>query len=214
MITDFDRSHWFGASDAKYIFSADTSSKSWQAFWKVKCGFDVQDFKGNIYTKAGNTFEHSILRAFDPSIQFDRQIKIPKLRLRVNLDGNTEDEIFEVKTYQIDKQFKVKDEYFLQAQLQMFAWKYESYIDFADCEGVPELKKKNPELKRHTILAYGLFPDEYYGAYTYEQIENGLIEVDPKRIKTYEIGRSRGYERKARKILRKLSARLEREELK
>lgn len=212
MIHNYDRSHWFGGSDAKYIF-AEERNASWREWWEVKCGKCEQSFKGNIYTKAGNTFEHSILKAYDPQIRFDRQIMIPGLRLRVNLDGNTDDVIYEVKTYQINKQFKVTDAYFLQAQLQMFAWENEEFIRFADVKGRPKLKKKNPDLKYHCILAYGLYPDEYYSEYSKEQIENGDIPIDKSRIKITRVGRSRHYQRRARKILKKLSARLEREEM-
>lgn len=213
MIHDYDRSHWFGGSDAKYIFSPAFSSASWMDWWDVKCGKCEQSFHGNIYTKAGNVFEHSILKAWNPDMTLDRQILIPELRLRVNLDGNTEDEIFEVKTYQINKSFKVSDAYFLQAQLQMFAWKNEQYLAWKDCEGKPGMKARNKPLAKHTILAYGLYPDEYYSNYTKEQIEEGLIPIDKTRIKTFEIGRSRSHERRAKKILRKLSQKLEREEI-
>ena len=212
MIHNFDRSHWFGASDGKYIFQ-DYPNRSWNDWWKVKCGMADQNFYGNIYTKAGNTFEHSILKAFNPSIRFDRQIIIPELRLRVNLDGNTNDEIFEVKTYQIDKPFKVSEAYFYQAQLQMFAWENEQYLYFIDVQGCPKVKMKNPPLKKHTILAYGLYPDEYYGEYSMEDIEQGNIPIDSKRILTFEVSRSRGTIRQAKKRLRKLSQQLVKEEV-
>ena len=210
MIKDFDRRYWFGASDAKYIFGSHNTT-SWRDWWAIKCGVSESNFFGNIYTKAGNTFEHSILKTWNPDIQFDRQILIPELRLRVNLDGNTEDEIFEVKTYQIDKGFKVTEGYFYQAQLQMLAWKLERWFNFIECKGRPKLKAKNPPLKKHTILAYGLYADEYYADYTPEQIENGLIEIDIKRIKEYPISPSRGTQRKATKLLTKLSKQLRKE---
>lgn len=212
MIHDYDRSHWFGASDGRFIFQ-DNINRSWEDWWKVKCGLSEQAFSGNIYTKAGNTFEHSILKAFDPSIRFDRQILIPELRLRVNLDGNTDDEIFEVKTYQIGKQFKVHDGYFYQAQLQMLAWEIEPIIHWQVCDGRPPLIPKNPTLKKHTIIAYGLYPDEYYGEYSAEDIENGNIPIDVGRIQTFEVGRSRGTIRQAKKRLKKLAKQLGKEEV-
>lgn len=213
MIKDYDRSHWFGASDAKYIFSDSQLSNSWRDWWDVKCGRNTTAFGGNVYTRAGNTFEHSILRTYDKRIRFDRQIRIPELRLRVNLDGNTDDEIYEVKTYQIDKAFKVTDAYFHQAQLQMLAWKMEKLINWVDCDGVPKQKSKNLPLKQHYILAYGLYPDEYYATYTDEQIEKGLIPIDRDRIKVYEVGRSRSFERSGKKVLKKLAKRLRKEEV-
>lgn len=213
MIHDYDRAHWFGASDAKYIMASSNLSKSWTDWWHTKCGISPNSFTGNIYTKAGNTFEHSILKNYVPLISFDRQIKIPHLRLRVNLDGNTADEIYEVKTYQINKGFEVNDGYYYQAQIQMLAWSMEASINFVDCEGRPPVKAKNLPLKSHKILAYGLYPDEYYSEYSREQIEQGTIPIDTDRIKVYEIKPSRSAQRKARKNLAKLSKRLRKEEL-
>lgn len=212
MIHDYDRSHWFGASDSKYIMATSQSSKSWNDWWRVKCGVEKSSFFGNIYTKAGNTFEHSILQSFVPHVVVDRQIIIPHLRLRVNLDGNTEDTIYEVKTYQIDKKFEVTDGYYYQAQIQQLAWKLEPSIRFVECEGCPDVYGKNPPLKNHYILAYGLYPDEYYAEYTDEQIENGEIPIDEKRIQVFEIKPSRGVQRRARKNLKKLTKRLRKEE--
>ena len=144
---------------------------------------------------------------------FDRQITIPHLRLRVNLDGNTDDTIYEVKTYQIDKKFEVTDGYYYQAQIQQLAWKLEPSIVFRDCEGVPDVYGKNPQLKHHYILAYGLYPDEYYTEYTDEEIEKGLIPIDKKLIQVFEIKPSRGVQRRARKNLAKLAERLRKEEI-
>lgn len=212
MIHDFDRSHWFGASDSKYIMGMSKSSKSWQDWWRVKCGVEQQNFHGNKFTRAGNTFEHSILRTWNPDITFDRQILIPNLRLRVNLDGSLADEIIEVKTYQIDKGFKVTEGYYYQAQLQMLAWQLEPIINWVDCEGQPYLVGKNQPLQKHTILAYGLYPDEYYAEYQPDQIEQGLIPIEKSRIQAYEIKPSRGTMRRARKHLKKLARQLRREE--
>ena len=214
MIHDYDRSHWFGASDAKYIMATSHGSKSWGDWWRIKCGVEENSFYGNIYTKAGNTYEHSILSTFVPrGVVLDRQILIPHLRLRVNLDGNTEDTIYEVKTYQIDKKFEVTDGYYYQAQIQMLAWKLEPILDFVDCEGCPDLKSKNLPLKKHVILAYGLYPDEYYAEYTDEQIERGEIPIEKDRIQVYEIKPSRGAQRRAKKNLNKLAKQLRKEEV-
>ena len=49
----------------------------------------------------------------------DRQIIID--RLRVNLDGNTKTCIYEVKTHNADKEFKVSKAYWRQAQVEMYA---------------------------------------------------------------------------------------------
>lgn len=49
----------------------------------------------------------------------DKQIIID--RLRVNLDGNTNTCIYEVKTHKINKEFKVSKQYWRQAQVEMYA---------------------------------------------------------------------------------------------
>lgn len=212
MIHDYDRRYWFGASDAKYIYGSHNTN-SWRDWWDVKIGKDSPSFTGNIYTKAGNTFEHSILKTWNPNVTMDRTIYVPSLRLRVNLDGNLADEIIEVKTYQIDKEFKVTEGYFYQAQLQMLAWKLEPILQFKECEGVPSLVPKNPTLKKHTILAYGLYPDEYYSSFSAEQIEKGEIPIDKKRILSFEISPSRSTQRKGRRMLTKMARQMRKEEI-
>jgi hypothetical protein len=212
MIHDYDRRFWFGASDAKYIFSPSVNN-SWRDWWDVKIGKEESKFTGNIYTKAGNTYEHSILKAWNPNLTLDRQILIPNLRFRVNLDGNLDDTIVECKTYQINKKFEVTDGYYYQAQLQMLAWKLEPWMNFVPCDGCPTLKPKNKPLQKHIILAYGLYPDEYYAEYSKEQIENGEIPIDHKRILEFEIKPSRSVQRKGRKSLKKLAKKMRKEAL-
>lgn len=213
MIHDFDRRYWFGASDAKHIY-AHTETSTWRRWWDTKTGKCRNVFTGNIYTKAGNTFEHSILKSWCSSITMDRQILIPELRLRVNLDGNLPDTIVEVKTHQINRPFEITDGYYYQAQLQMLAWKLEPVMRFKDCEGCPKLKGKNLPLKRHIILSYGLYPDEYYTDYSKERIEDGTVPIDKSRIVVHEIKPSRSVQRKGKKSLQKLAKRLREEEMK
>ena len=207
MIHDKDRAHWFGASDARYIFGKETN-KSWQNWWNIKCGLCEDTFQGNIYTKAGNTWEHSILNSVGAKT-WDRQILIPRYRLRVNLDGNDYDTIYEVKTYQIHKGFEITDGYYNQCQIQMFAWNEERFNLFTEKQ--PTLKKKNPYIGKMYLVSYGLYPDEYYGEYSKEDIENGLLKVDTKRLKVDIINYHGGH--KIRRKLRKLSQRLVLEEI-
>jgi hypothetical protein len=54
-------------------------------------------------------------------MEFDKQIILEDLRLRVNLDGNTEDTNYECKTYRFEKGFKMPRKYINQVQVQMFA---------------------------------------------------------------------------------------------
>lgn len=182
----------------------------------MKCGKAENNFTGNIYTRAGNTWEHSILKAYNKNINFDRQIIIEDLRLRVNYDGDyiaegvphlkkckgkpsfPQTEIVEVKTYQYGKGFELTTGYFHQCQIQRFAWEH----------------SRMPEIDRQVLIAYALYPDEYYGEYSKEDIEEGNLPIDMKRLSVYEIKRARTKQRQIPKILRKLAARLEKEEVK
>lgn len=116
MIKTHDRSGWFGASDtARVMASWDT--KTFAEWWAVKCGWISKDF----CTKqmlAGTYYEHRILDSIGVSKR-DRQIKNKRLLLRVNLDGEDRQTIYEVKTHGRD--FKVTRAYWMQCQVEMFA---------------------------------------------------------------------------------------------
>lgn len=119
MIKSQDRSGWFGASDVKNIIG-NRNTKTFQKWWLKKLGFDNSHFD-NKYTKAGTMYEHKILDALDiKELVKDKQIIIPELCLRVNLDGNTENKIYEVKTHL--NEFK-KSQYEKQVWVQMYAAK-------------------------------------------------------------------------------------------
>jgi len=202
MIKDADRSHFFGASDARHIFSENREKKSWLDWWETKKGGE-NAFFGNKFTRAGNMFEHSILKAYNSDLELDRQIIIEDLRLRVNLDGNTEDEIVECKTYRYEKGFKITEAYMQQAQLQMYAWNNE-----LDENG----EKKNTPVDHVTFVSYGLLEDEYNEDYPIDRIEEGTLPINPKRMDTHTCKISRSYQRRIPKILKKLAKRLEEEE--
>jgi hypothetical protein len=139
MITDHDRSGWFGASDVQFIVG-NWKTKTWAKWWLQKLGINRDHFD-NEYTKAGTNWEHRILDSLNlPNLEKDKQIIIEDLRLRVNLDGNTPVRIKEVKTYQWEKGWKkTPQKYIDQVQVQMFA----SEIGGAD------------------IVTYGLQPEDY-----------------------------------------------------
>lgn len=139
MITDQDRSYYFGASDTDKIIG-NWKTKTWEKWWMQKIGINKDHFE-NEHTKAGTNWEHRILDSLHlPNLEKDRQIIIEELRLRVNLDGNTPFCIKEVKTYQWEKGWKkTPPKYINQVQVQMFA----SNIYVAD------------------IVTYGLEPADY-----------------------------------------------------
>ena len=139
MITDHDRSGYFGASDVQYVIG-NWKTPTWEKWWRQKLGYNTDHFD-NRYTIAGTNWEHRILDSLHiPDLEKDKQIIIEELKLRVNLDGNTPFRIKEVKTYQWEKGWKkTPPKYINQVQVQMFA----SNIHEAD------------------IVAYGLEPEDY-----------------------------------------------------
>lgn len=119
MIADKDRAGWFGASDTDKIvgnWKTDTFAK----WWVQKIGINRDHFD-NKYTMAGTHYEHRILDSLGIPMEFDKQITISDLLLRVNLDGNTEECIYECKTYKAANGFKMPRKYINQVQVQMFA---------------------------------------------------------------------------------------------
>lgn len=118
MIQNHDRSGWFGASDTAKIMGS-FGTQSFRIWWLEKLGVTTNTYT-NLAMVAGSVFEHRILDAIGVEKR-DRQIKIRRLRLRVNLDGET-DIIHEVKTYGKEK-FSVTKGYWMQCQVEMFATK-------------------------------------------------------------------------------------------
>lgn len=136
MIASKDRSGWFGASDVNYIIG-NWETKSFANWWLEKSAFNSNDFT-NEAMLAGTHYEHKILD-FIKAPEKDKQIKIPKLLLRVNLDGNSDDTIFEVKTYRLEKGFKLPIKYKRQVWVQLYA----------------------SGLKKAFVVAYGLTDKDY-----------------------------------------------------
>ena len=95
MIKNHDRSGWIGASDTEMVIGR-WDTESFRQWWAVKLGYTTNNFT-NKAMLCGTHYEHNILRALGVR-KMDRQIKIRKLRLRVNLDGETRNTIIEVKT--------------------------------------------------------------------------------------------------------------------
>ena len=155
MITDKDRSGWFGASDVQCVIG-NWKTKTWLKWWTQKIGIDNSHFD-NVYTLSGTHFERRILESLGVPMEFDKQIRIPELLLRVNLDGNTEDTNFECKTTKEDiNTFKPPKKYINQTQVQMFI------------SGL-----------RHTkLVVYQLEEEDY---------NNFFRPIDPKRRRVFDI---------------------------
>lgn len=135
MIHDKDRSGWFGASDTARIMGH-WDTKTFRIWWLEKMGLRHSDFS-SLAMQTGTALEHRILEEYGIA-RMDRQIRIPRLRLRVNLDGETRGRILEVKTHG-GSNFKVSKPYWMQTQVERYAGR-----------------------KPVTILAYKLEPEDYH----------------------------------------------------
>ena len=159
MIQSQDRSYYIGASDTSMVVG-NWNTKTFEKWWLEKLGLN----KNNLSTeamKAGNNYEHKILDALEiEGLEKDKQIIID--RLRVNLDGNTDSCIYEVKTHNVNKEFKVSKQYWRQAQVEMYA----------------------SNIHKLFIVAYGLTENDYINYFN--EIDKTRIEkIEVKYDKTF-----------------------------
>lgn len=118
MIASKDRSYYIGASDVSFVVG-NWETKTFEKWYGTKQGLYSMDFV-NEAMMAGTHFEHRILDFLDiPGMEKDKQIIHG--RLRVNLDGNTRDTVYEVKTYRLENGFKIPRKYRQQISVQMYA---------------------------------------------------------------------------------------------
>lgn len=153
MIKSKDRSGWIGASDTHYVMS-DWQTETFKRWFAVKLGVATNDFK-NTAMNAGTYYEHPILHALGIT-KTDRQIKIRKYRLRVNLDGEDKTTIHEVKTHK-KAPFRVSRAYWEQAQVEMFASHKNLVIDayqLTDDDYRNFFRDIDPERITHHPIAY------------------------------------------------------------
>lgn len=155
MIESQDRSYYIGASDVEKVIG-NWKTKTWINWWLQKIDINNSHFD-NVYTLAGTYFEHRILESLGIYMTFDRQFIDEKLRLRVNLDGSTEDINFECKTTKEDiNVFKPPKKYIHQTQVQMFA----------------------SSLRKTKLVVYQLTEDDY---------NNFFRPIDKSRLKKFDI---------------------------
>jgi hypothetical protein len=157
MIADKDRGYYFGASDTDKIIG-NWKTATFAKWWLQKLSINRDNFE-NKYTSAGTHYEHKILESLGIPMIYDSQTILEDLRLRVNLDGNTADCIYECKTYKYDNGFKMPKKYTNQVQVQMFA----TGIHTAE------------------IVAYGLVEsdyDNYFNPIDPERLQRYLVYYD------------------------------------
>lgn len=158
MISDKNRSGWFGASDCSYIMG-NWKTKTFQNWWLIKLGLDSRNFATRAMN-AGTYYERAVLDYVEAPRR-DYQILIPEYSLRINYDGDGPGQIDEVKTHKAEKQFKVSKAYWQQMQVQMFGkLREESAVPCA------------------TIHAYGLIDTDYI---------NYFNPIDPRRLTHHHI---------------------------
>ena len=155
MIASQDRSYYIGASDVEKVIG-NWKTKTWEKWWMQELGIDNSHFD-KVYTLAGTHFEHRILESLGIPMEFDKQFIDEDMRLRVNLDGNTEDCNYECKTTKEDiNLFTPPMKYIRQTQVQMLG------------SGL-----------RHTkLVVYQLVEEDY---------NNFLRPIDPKRRRVFDI---------------------------
>lgn len=120
MISSQDRSYYIGCSDTNMVVG-NWKTKTFEKWWLEKLGFYKNELKTDAML-AGTYYEHKILDALEiENLEKDKQIIIEDIRLRANLDGNTDTCIYEVKTHNANKKFKVSKQYWRQAQVEMYA---------------------------------------------------------------------------------------------
>ena len=160
MIADKDRVGYIGASDTKYVMG-NWKTKTFRGWWETKTG-EMENTVDNIYTRAGTAYEPRILDALGID-ERDRQIVIG--RIRVNLDGETDKAVVEIKTYQYLKGWKMPKHYWQQVQVELFATGKQVGV----------------------LYAYGLLPNEYgeYGEVDMDRLTAEIIIRDDDFIEEY-----------------------------
>lgn len=158
MIHNHDRSGWFGASDTSTIMG-NWETESFRKWWLEKLGLRENRFHTPAM-QAGTAYEHRILERVGVR-WMDRQIRIRRLRLRVNYDGEFPRTIIEVKTTS-KPVFKVSKAYWQQCQVEMFASGYGFWRKRKVCY----------------IVAYKL---------TDAEMQNYFLPVDSRRLSHHEV---------------------------
>jgi hypothetical protein len=161
MIASKDRSGWFGASDVDKIVG-NWNTKTWVDWWLVKIGVARNNIE-TVAMNAGTHKEHQILEYVSPFMEMDKQIIIPDLRLRINLDGNLDEHIYEVKTHSAEKVFKPSKKQIQQVMVQMLGVKMQGCY------------KLEPMAD---IVSYGLTEEDY---------KNYFLPINPKRLNLHPI---------------------------
>lgn len=172
-ITNLDRSGAFGASDASTMMR-NWGTKTFKEWWMVKTGIFPNPKLDNAGIRAGNFLEVPVLEALDiPGMKFGKEpfVYPHNEYLRVNLDGYTNDTIYEVKCVgktSFEKyRKKPSKEHWRQCQVQMIA----SGMRFCKLVIYPLTDRDytedafiNPQIDASRILIHDIAFDEEFKA--------------------------------------------------
>lgn len=148
MITSKDRSYYIGASDTAFVVG-NWNTKTFEKWYGTKLGIYSMDFV-SASMRTGTAYEHRIIKALNiKDMETDKQVITG--RLRVNLDGNTTDTIYEIKTTN-SKPVKPYKEYINQVNVEMYGTGFRNaYIVLYE---VTEAEYKNYYLEIDTERLY------------------------------------------------------------
>ena len=127
MISNQNRAGYFGASDVKFIMDTDFNTKTFENWWDIKTGKSDKHITNDAMIR-GTLYEHPIMQTFGDlygiNLELDKQIILEDLKLRVNLDANTSDTIYECKTHKLQNigSWQMPKQYIDQVRVQMFAF--------------------------------------------------------------------------------------------
>jgi len=159
LIQNQDRSYYIGASDTSMVVG-NWNTKTFENWWLEKLGL----YKNNLSTeamKAGNNYEHKILNTLEIK-ELEKDKQIVRDRLRVNLDGNTANCIYEVKTHNAEKEFKVSKQYWRQAQVEMYASEIHKLFIVAYALKEEDYKNYFNEIDKSRIDLFAVEYDEQF----------------------------------------------------
>lgn len=168
-----------GASDTRYVMM-NWNTKTFGKWWNEKLGIFPREEFSNVYMDTGTMLEVPVIEKINEidglniKLGEDPFVSLEYERLKVNLDGYTDDTIYEIKCVGYDKafawQFKLDKYYYQQCQVQMYAAEYNKCF----------------------LVAYGLEPHEYDFEYwispdiQYDRIFKYPVKYDVKFINDYK----------------------------
>lgn len=161
MITNHDRSRWFGASDTATIMG-NWETKTFAKWWLSKLGL-AQNTYHSIAMDTGNIMEHAIIDEVARQTGYRirkgrRPLYSPLLRLRVNYDGLCSQCVVEIKTAK--RMFEtVPKNYWQQCQVLMYRTRRErcelwAYEVTEDDYAAPYFARIDPARLRRFTIAY------------------------------------------------------------